>query len=53
MQITAKQLAEMTGGILEGNPDAIIARPGKIEEATEDSVCFLHNVKYYDYLYTT
>ncbi len=53
MQFTAKQVAEMTGGIIEGNPDALFARPAGIEDATENSICFLHNEKYYPHLYTT
>ncbi len=53
MQFSAKLVAEMTGGIIEGNPDALFARPSGIEEATEHNICFLHNEKYYDHLYTT
>ncbi|MEY4927541.1 MAG: hypothetical protein RI894_1977 [Bacteroidota bacterium] len=53
MQITAKQIAAMLSGTIEGNPDAIIRFPSKIEEAIEGSICFLHNANYYEYLYDT
>ncbi len=53
MQITVKQIATMLSGTIEGNPDAVIRFPSKIEEAIEGSICFLHNANYYEYLYTT
>lgn len=53
MQITAQTIAAMLNGQLEGNPDVEIRFPSKIEQATEGSICFLHNAKYYDYIYTT
>jgi UDP-3-O-[3-hydroxymyristoyl] glucosamine N-acyltransferase len=53
MQITAQQICAMLGGTLEGNPDVIIRKPSKIEESEPDSICFLGNAKYTDYIYTT
>lgn len=51
MKISAGQLAAMVSGTLEGNPDIMLDRPSKIEEAVPGSVCFLANPKYEHYLY--
>ena len=53
MQISAKELSHLLNGTIEGNPDVVVSRPSKIEEATEDSVCFFANPKYEHYVYTT
>lgn len=53
MQISAKELSKALNGTIEGNPDVIVSRPSKIEEATEDSICFFANPKYEHYVYTT
>ena len=33
MQISAKEIAQMLDGTLEGDPETIITHPGKIEDA--------------------
>lgn len=53
MKISAKELAQLLNGSIEGNPDVMVSQPGKIEEATEDSICFYANPKYEHYVYTT
>lgn len=53
MQISAKDLAQVLNGTVEGNPDVTVSRPSKIEEATEDSICFFANPKYEHYVYST
>ncbi|MEO8720725.1 MAG: UDP-3-O-(3-hydroxymyristoyl)glucosamine N-acyltransferase [Ginsengibacter sp.] len=53
MQFTAKQIAELIKGKIEGNPDIAVSSFGKLEEATEGQLSFLANPKYEDYLYTT
>ena len=53
MQFTAKELAERLDGLLEGNPDVIVRKLAKIEEADEESVSFIANPKYTVYLNTT
>lgn len=53
MQISARQLAELLKGTLEGDPDILVDRPGKIEEATEGCLTFLANPKYESFAYTT
>ena len=53
MQISAKDLSHSLNGIIEGNPNVMVSQPSKIEEATEDSICFFANPKYEHYVYTT
>ena len=53
MQFTAKQIAELTDGKLEGDPEVAVTSLGKLEEAGEGQLAFLSNPKYEDYLYTT
>lgn len=51
MKITAKELAGLLNGTLEGNPEAIVSQPAKIEEGSEGSLSFLANLKYESHLY--
>lgn len=53
MQFTAQQIAELIGGTVEGNPQAIVNDFAKIEEGREGTISFLSNPKYTHYLYTT
>jgi len=53
MQLTARQLCQIVQGELEGNPDVIVDRPSKIEEAKRGSLSFLANPKYETFLYDT
>lgn len=53
MQITTGQLAQLLNGRVEGDPEALIDRPSKIEEGGKGSISFLANPKYEEYLYTT
>ncbi|MBU6342606.1 MAG: UDP-3-O-(3-hydroxymyristoyl)glucosamine N-acyltransferase [Bacteroidetes bacterium] len=53
MKITAAQLAHMLSGILEGDPNASVQRPARIEEAQEGDFAFLDNPRYESYAYTT
>ncbi len=53
MKVTASQLAALTGGTLEGNPEAVITRPMRIEEAGPGDFAFLDNPKYEHFAYTT
>jgi len=47
MQFTVKQLAELLGGTIEGNPEAILRTIGRIEDASEGELAFLSNPKKY------
>jgi UDP-3-O-[3-hydroxymyristoyl] glucosamine N-acyltransferase len=53
MDITARKLSELLNGSLVGNPDVIIRKPAKIEDATGDSVSFISNPKYEQYASVT
>jgi len=53
MTFTAKQIAVLLKGLIEGNPDISAESFGKIEEAEGGQLAFLANPKYEEYLYTT
>ncbi len=53
MKMTAKDIAAMVGGTVEGDPDVEITRPGKIEEGGEGVLTFLANPKYEPWIYKT
>lgn len=53
MEFTAKQIAELLNGRLEGDSSLILNRLAKIEEAEAGSISFLANPKYESFLYTT
>ena len=53
MEFTAKQIAELIGGRVEGNEQAAVHTFAKIEEGVEGAISFLSNPKYTHYLYDT
>lgn len=53
MIITAKQLAEMLGGTVEGNPEASFKTFAKIEHGKPGALSFFANPKYEQYVYTS
>ncbi len=53
MKFSAKQIAELLDGEIEGNPDTEISRLAKIEEGKPGSITFLSNAKYAHYIYST
>ncbi|MCF0188359.1 MAG: UDP-3-O-(3-hydroxymyristoyl)glucosamine N-acyltransferase [Bacteroidaceae bacterium] len=53
MTFTAQQIADLTGGQIEGNPQATISTFAKIEEGVAGAISFLANSKYEHYIYTT
>ena len=53
MKFTAKQIAELIGGRVEGNENAAVTTFAKIEEGKEGAISFLSNPKYTHYLYDT
>lgn len=53
MEFTAKQIADMIGGRVEGNENAKINTFAKIEEGKEGAISFLSNPKYIPYVYET
>ncbi|MFO8147823.1 MAG: UDP-3-O-(3-hydroxymyristoyl)glucosamine N-acyltransferase [Bacteroidota bacterium] len=53
MKFTAKQIAEILEGTVEGNPDTEVSKLAKIEDAPEGSLTFLSNPKYNSYISST
>ena len=53
MQFTAKNIADIIEGKIEGDPDIVVTSFGKLEEAVSGQLSFLANPKYEDYLYST
>lgn len=52
MEFTAKQLAEILHGSVDGNPEAIATSFAKIEHGKTGNLCFFANPKYEEYVYT-
>src|SRR6056297_2016032 len=53
MEVTVEKIAQLVQGRIEGNHQAFIIGPGRIEDAAEGQLSFLGNPKYEPYLYTT
>src|ERR1035437_3241984 len=53
MEFSAKQIADLLQGQIEGDENAKISKLSKIEEGEPGSISFLANPKYTQYLYTT
>ena len=53
MELTAKQLAEVLHGTVEGNPDAKVTSFAKIEHGKPGQLSFYANPKYEQYVYTS
>lgn len=53
MEFTAAQLATLLNGKVEGDPDVKVSKLSKIEEGEHQSVSFLANEQYTEYLYST
>ncbi len=53
MKFTAKEIAKILEGKIEGNPDASVHKLSKIEEGEPGSVSFLANPKYTRFIYTS
>lgn len=53
MKLTAAQIAEYLGGVVEGRPDEEVFDFAKIEEGEAGKLSFLSNPKYEHFIYTT
>jgi UDP-3-O-[3-hydroxymyristoyl] glucosamine N-acyltransferase len=53
MKFTAKQIADLLHGQIEGDPGVTVSKLSKIEEGEPGSISFLANPLYTQYLYTT
>lgn len=53
MEFTARQLAEVLNGTVEGNPQEKVSSFAKIEHGRPGQLCFFANPKYEQYVYTS
>lgn len=53
MTFTAAQIAQIIDGSIEGDPNASVTRPARIEEAGAGDFAFLDNPRYEPHAYTT
>lgn len=53
MEFTARQIAALIDGTVEGNAEETVSGIGRLENAVKGQIAFLANPKYEDYLYTT
>lgn len=53
MTFTAAQIAQLVDGSVEGDPNASVSRPARIEEARDGDFAFLDNPRYEPHAYTT
>ena len=51
MQFKAKEIAEILGGTVEGNPEATVTSFARIESGKPGAICFFANPKYEHYVY--
>ncbi len=51
MEFNAKEIAEILGGTVDGNPDAKVSTFARIENGKPGSICFFANPKYEHYVY--
>lgn len=53
MQFTARQIADLLKGTIEGNPDVSVNKLSRIEEGVPGSISFLANPLYMPHIYKT
>ena len=53
MKFTARQIADVIQGRIEGDPEVTVSRLSKIEEGEPGTISFLANPKYTHYIYST
>lgn len=53
MEFTAKQIAQLINGVVEGDENIKISNVSKIEEGKPNTLTFLSNPKYEQYIYST
>jgi UDP-3-O-[3-hydroxymyristoyl] glucosamine N-acyltransferase len=53
MEFSAKEIAELLNGKIEGHPETRVNNLSKIEEGKPGTLTFLSNPKYTDYIYST
>lgn len=53
MEFSAKQIADLLTGTIEGDPHVMVSNVARIEEGVSGTLSFLANPKYTPYIYTT
>lgn len=53
MELSAKKIAELLNGSVEGDEEAVVNNVSKIESGIPNTLTFLSNPKYTKYIYTT
>ena len=53
MEFKAKEIAEILGGTVDGNPEAKVTSFARIESGKPGSISFFANPKYEQYVYTS
>ena len=51
MEFTAKEIAGILGGTVDGNPEAKVTTFARIESGKPGAICFFANPKYEHYVY--
>ena len=51
MEFKAKEIAEILGGTVDGNPEATVSTFARIENGKPGTICFFANPKYEHYVY--
>ena len=51
MEFKAKEIAEILGGTVDGNPEEIVSTFARIESGKPGAICFFANPKYESYVY--
>ena len=51
MEFKAKEIAEILGGTVDGNPEAAVTGFARIESGKPGTICFFANPKYENYVY--
>ena len=52
MEFKAKEIAEILGGTVDGNPEATVVSFARIESGKPGTICFFANPKYEQHVYT-
>ena len=52
MEFKAREIAEILGGTVDGNPEAVVTTFARIESGKPGAICFFANPKYEQYVYT-
>ena len=53
MEFKAKEIAEILGGTVDGNPETVVTSFARIEGGKPGTICFFANPKYEQYVYSS